>query len=160
VLTTSTYAQQARKTTVLKSAITTAGLSSRSIANNKYYVKQSIGEDGIIGTADLNSSTVQQGFLSHIISSKRNNPVHELLDLIIYPNPFVEYLKIDFSKRIEDAVYIKIYDVLGKIYRSKKYLPSDNITIPLHELSSGKYLIDIQTGENHMTKKIVKTQEE
>jgi hypothetical protein len=27
-------------------------------------------------------------------------------------------------------------------------------------LSSGKYLIDIQTGENHMTKKIVKTQEE
>ena len=155
------YPQQRNSSiSLLKSAITTIGSSAVSISNGNYYVRQSIGESGMVGTVDLESTSHQQGFLSYVIANKADNFVNEIFDLVIYPNPFIEYLKIDFSKTTHEHISVKIYDVLGKIYISKEYLPTDKIKIPTEKLRSGNYLIQIKTGKHTVTQKVFKIENE
>lgn len=154
------YPQQRNHISLLKSAITAIGSSAVSISNGNYYVHQSIGESGMVGTVDLESTSHQQGFLTYVIANKEDNSVNEIFDLVIYPNPFIKYLKIDFSKTTHETIFIKIYDVLGKIYFSKKYLPNDKIKIPVEKLRSGNYLIQIKTGKQIVTQKVFKIENE
>lgn len=155
-----TYPQQINNTNLLKSAITAIGSSAISVSNGSYYVYQSIGESGMVGTVDMESTSHQQGFLSYVIANKAENSVNEIFDLVIYPNPFVEHLKIDFSKTTHENISVKIYDVLGKIYISKEYLPTDKIKIPIEKLRSGNYLIQIKTGKQTVTQKVFKIENE
>lgn len=144
------------KPSILKSALTSVGASSVPVFDHKYVVRQSIGQDGIVGKANLNVASIQQGFLVYFKSFSQKKSNNNNLEFSIYPNPFVEEINIDFYKTTRDNVSIKIFDVLGKIYSSKKHLPIDKITIPLHKLSSGNYLIEIKTGKHTVTKKIFK----
>jgi hypothetical protein len=144
------------KSSVLTSTLTSVGASSLPVFDHKYVVRQSIGQDGIIGKANLNVASIQQGFLVYFKSFSPKKLKNKDFEFVIYPNPFVAYLNIDFFKNTRDNVSIKIFDVLGKIYSSTKYLPTDKITIPLQKLSSGNYLVEVKTGEHTVTKKIFK----
>ena len=130
--------------------------------NNKYRIHQSIGQSGIIGKKEVNSITVQQGFLTNTISLKVDNSkkdsFNETLDFIISPNPFVDHIKIDFSKKTTDDIYIRIYDINGKVYANKKFSPTDKIVISMRNFSLGSYLIQIESGKNSSTKKIIKVE--
>lgn len=154
------YPQQRNHISLLKSAITAIGSSAVSVSNGSYYVHQSIGESGMVGTVDMESTSHQQGFLNYVIANKEENSINEIFDLVIYPNPFIEYLKIDFSKTTHENISVKIYDVLGKIHISKEYLPTDKIKIPIEKLRSGNYLIQIKTGKQTVTQKVCKIENE
>lgn len=154
------YSQQItnNKVSIRKSTITSVG--SSTVYNSKYSIEQSIGQTGIIGKSDLNSISVQQGFLTNTIYFKIDNSVNEIveesLDFVISPNPFIDHIKINFSKKTSHDVYIKIYDINGKIHFSSKYLPADKVRIALNNYSMGNYLIQIKSGKNISTKKILK----
>lgn len=158
------FAQQAaiKKPTLLKSTLTSVGSATVYTNNNKYSVLQSVGQSGIIGKKELKSITVQQGFLTNVIYFKINNTIEdsfkETLDFVISPNPFIDHIKIDFSKRTIHDVYIKIYDINGKIHSYEKYQPTDKIIIPMTKYSIGNYLIQIRSGEIISTKNILKTE--
>ena len=121
---------------------------------------QSIGQSSIIGTKKTNSITVQQGFLNSTlffkVDNSNNDSFKETLDFIISPNPFVDHIKIDFSKKTTEDIYIKIFDINGKVYSNKKFVPTDKIIIYMKNFSLGTYLIQIESGQNSSTKKLIK----
>ena len=156
------FSQQVTKKeyTLQKSTLTSIGSATIYTGKNRYSIQQSIGQSGIVGKKEVNSITVQQGFLTNNIYLKvdnsKNNSFKETLDLVISPNPFIDYIKIDFSKKTDSDIYIKIYDVNGKVHLSKKYLPSNKIIIPMRRYSLGTYLIQIKSGRSTSTNKILK----
>ena len=154
--------QTTKKYSVLKSTITSVGSATIYTTNNNYSVQQSIGQSGIIGTKKTEKVSVQQGFLTSTlffkVDNSSENTFKETLDFVISPNPFIDYIKIDFAKKTTYDVYIKIFDVNGKVFNSEKHQPTDQIIIPMNRFSIGTYLIQIKSGENSSTKKILKVQ--
>jgi hypothetical protein len=146
---------------ILRSTITSVGSTTVYSTNNKYRIQQSIGQSGIIGKKELKNSTVQQGFLYNTITFNINNSnndlIKESLEFVISPNPFVDHIVIKFSKKTAQDIYIKIYDVNGKIHYSNKYPASKQITVPMNRYSIGTYLINVESGQKIVTKKIIKT---
>jgi serine protease AprX len=79
----------------------------------------------------------------------------------LYPNPFNNYLHIDFYSVDSQDVILEIIDFTGKVVCSKKYtvpLTSyNNITIrDLGSLRSGIYVVRISTNQNNWQRKIIK----
>lgn len=147
---------------VRKSTLTSVGSATLYTSNNKYRIQQSVGQSSIIGQKELKSVTVQEGFLTNNISLKvdnsKNEIIKEKLDFVISPNPFVDHIKIDFSKKTTADIYIKIFDINGKVYANKKFSPTSKIVISMRNFSLGTYLIKINSGKNSSTKKIIKVE--
>ena len=159
-----THSQQTKQT-LLKPTISTVGSTSvYPISNNiiRYTVIQSIGQSSIIGTKSTGKMDVQQGFLNNSKIFNINNSDKDIIDkslrLVISPNPFIEYLTLNFSKETKHKIHIHIYDVTRKIILKKEYSSTDNLLIPLKNYSIGTYIIRIQSGNNTFTEKILKTE--
>lgn len=153
------FSQQ--KQTVLRSTITSVGSATVYSTNNKYHIQQSVGQSGIIGKKELKNSTIRQGFLTSFINininNTGNNIIKEIFDFVISPNPFVDHIIIKFSKKTTQDIYIKIYDVNGKIHYSNKYSASKIILVPMNRYTIGTYLIKIETDQKTATRKIIKS---
>lgn len=155
--------ENAGNLTLLKSTITTAGAgSSLALYDGKVTVLQSIGQSGIVATATEDSMEVQQGFLTNVRSFEINNTTQPEFDqsiaVVISPNPFTEYIKIEFSTKTQHPVHLKIYDVNGKVFTYKTYPPTKSIIVPMKRYSIGSYLVRLVSGENKFVKKIFKVQ--
>ena len=100
-----TFSQKiaAKKPMLLKSTITSVGSSTAYVYGDKYTVQQSIGQSGIIGKVKTKNMLISQGFLSNaLFFSVQNSDVinfEETLNVVISPNPFIDYIKIDFSSK-------------------------------------------------------------
>ncbi|PQJ73282.1 T9SS type A sorting domain-containing protein [Polaribacter butkevichii] len=149
-----------KKYSLIKSTITTVG--SSTVYNKNYSVQQSIGQSSIIGKKNTGTTTVQQGFLNHVKIFTINNSdieiIDESLNLVISPNPFIDHIKINFTRETKHNIHIFIYDTNGKVLFSKKYNPTDSIHIPMKYYTIGTYLIRIQSGKDKFTRKILKTE--
>ncbi|MDC1374282.1 T9SS type A sorting domain-containing protein [Polaribacter sp.] len=159
------FAQQttAAKAVLLKSTITNVGaVTSLVIAEEKYKVIQSIGQNGIVGRVELNNKDVQQGFLTNTryfsVRNSDNVNFKETFPIVISPNPFVDYIKIDFSIKTQHPIHLKIYDINGKIYKNEMFEATKSITVPMKNVSIGTYLVKIVSGENKYVEKIFKGQ--
>lgn len=130
--------------------------------DNKYKVTQSIGQSGIIGTRKTNSIVVQQGFLTNTKKYSINNSdkdvFEEKLDLILSPNPFIDFIKIDFSRKTIQEVIVQIFDMSGRFIFSEQFQPTESIVIPMKNFAVATYLVIISSGKNNYTKKIIKTE--
>ena len=148
---------------LLKSTITTAGSgSSLALYDGKVTVLQSIGQSGIVATATEDSMEVQQGFLTNVRSFEVNNTTQpefdESIPVVISPNPFTEYIKIEFSKKTQHPVHLKIYDINGKVFTYKTYPPTKSIIVPMKKFSIGGYLVRLVSRKNKYVEKIFKVQ--
>tara|TARA_B110000046_G_C12924175_1_gene368510 strand:- start:542 stop:1075 length:534 start_codon:yes stop_codon:yes gene_type:complete len=158
-----TFSQKtaAKKPVLLKSTITSVGSSTAFMHENKYTVQQSIGQSGIIGKVKTKNTLIKQGFLSNFLFfSIQNSDVinfEETLNVVISPNPFIDYIKIDFSSKTRYEIQIKIYDINGKTFTYKKYKAAESIIVPMKNFSIGNYIVHIISGENKYVKKILKT---
>ena len=74
----------------------------------------------------------------------------------IYPNPISEKVTIDLhhSRIIKE---IRLHDFKGKIIKSFKGNNLSSITLPLHDLSNGIFLLNIKTNYEIIIKKIIIT---
>lgn len=152
---------QTKNPILLKSTITTAGASgSLVVSGGKNTVLQSIGQSGIVGTAEFGAMEIQQGFLNNVRSFEVNNSKQlefdQSISLVISPIPFTEYINIDFSTKTQHPVHLKVYDVNGKVFINNSYASTKHIRIPTTKLSVGNYLIHLVSGEKKHVKKIVK----
>lgn len=90
----------------------------------------------------------------------------ELIELIntdlisVNPNPFNQFINLEFNLTETKNVSISIVDITGRIVKnilSKNLQPrKNNITIDLIELNSGLYFCKIKTDENFQTIKLIK----
>jgi hypothetical protein len=157
------YAQKI-KVSILRSVITSVSSTSIypvSIHNKNYKIQQSIGQSAMICKKRIGKIKVQQGFLTNNKVFNVNNSNIEFIDtslnVRISPNPFIDHIKINFSKETVNDIQINIYDLNGKVLFSKKYKPTSVLFVPMRFYNIGSYVIRIQSGTNKITKKIIKT---
>jgi hypothetical protein len=132
------------------------------LPQKKISVLQSIGQSGIVGKSEFNKTIIQQGFLTNTkyFSIDNSNVVNfeERFDVVVSPNPFIDYIKIDFSSKTKHPINIRIYDISGKTYIYKTYNASESILLPMKNFSLGNYIVHIVSGKNKYIKKIFKAQ--
>jgi hypothetical protein len=148
------------KYSVKKSTLTTLGTANSYLSQNKIKVLQSAGQSSIIGYKKVGSTGVQQGFLNSTIYLKLDNSkntfIREKLSFVISPNPFIDFIQINFSKKTAFNIHIKVFDVNGRIYINNTFEATDKIILPLNRFSIGTYLIQIKSGKSSSTTKILK----
>lgn len=81
---------------------------------------------------------------------------------VIYPNPFTEFLNIDFYLSKNDKLSVSLFDVTGKLvarYNNENALKGFFplvFDVPNHLISAGIYILKIEIGEEKMVKKLIK----
>ena len=68
-------------------------------------------------------------------------------DIIIFPNPIIEYIFINTSKKIKEMI---LQDVCGRLVRIVNEQKMD-----VSDLPEGMYFIRVQTDQGEVTKKII-----
>ena len=162
------FSQESQNTspTVIKSVLTTAG--SRAVSYNytasdgrvmTTKIQQSIGQNGVVGLSNTVSHSVQQGYLNRVKLLNVDNTTDEFvetMDLIIYPNPFKDFVKIKFSKPTMYPIQIEVFDVRGRLVLNQEFEPSGQITVSMDRLEDASYIIRISSGSSEFLKKLIK----
>lgn len=150
-----------QQTKVLKSAITSVGSYSAARVNSNIIMVQSVGQSSIVGTKKVGSTVVQQGYLNHVIGVTIKNTdrtiIKEKIDLVVYPNPFIDYIKIVFSEKTKYNVNVQIYDITGRFLFAKEFEPTDLIMLPMNNYSEATYTLLVTSGYETISKKIIKS---
>ncbi len=118
----------------------------------------------------LNTTSVHQlkQYVQHIKNFYNINLNHNCSDLFssvneiiqinpevfIYPNPVNSYINI-VSKGMSYKKNLKIMDIQGRLILEKNYT-EDKITLDIHNLTKGIYILFITDSERMITKKIIK----
>ena len=145
-----------------RSTITTAGSQTTyaTVQNKNLEVLQSIGQQSVIGSKNISGLQIQQGYLSNTKYFKINNTgtdqINEAISLTVSPNPFVDHVQLKFAKKTKHDIYIRIYDLNGKLILRRKHQPTENIYVPLKQFSIGTYFMNVQSGVQRITKKLIK----
>jgi Secretion system C-terminal sorting domain len=78
----------------------------------------------------------------------------------VYPNPFIESIKVELESATKDNAQIRIIDVLGKVIitqQEKIEIGGNQITINgLSRLTQGAYMIEITTSTEKILQKLTK----
>jgi hypothetical protein len=80
----------------------------------------------------------------------------ELADVAIYPNPVSDVLNVQGLNKVEGAKTITISGINGAIVFSNTYEQNDKVSIPVSGLSSGIYMLQINTAKGNAIYKIAK----
>ncbi len=91
-------------------------------------------------------------------STDINNIAEKAFDLKIFPNPTSQSITIKFNSRGENITYIKLFDIYGKEFLSKKMDYNANmIDIDMKHLPSGVYIVNsyLENGST-ISRKVIK----
>ncbi|MCK5101867.1 MAG: T9SS type A sorting domain-containing protein [Cyclobacteriaceae bacterium] len=143
---------------IVRSTVGVGGSSQTVTSKNKtYFVSQSIGQASVIGTSTKNGYTIRQGFQQppHIFIV---GALNELSDLkaTIFPNPFQQSVYISFKDLIENDVSVIMHDISGRLILKETFTASQLITLPLANIASGDYILNIISDNKHLTTSIIK----
>jgi hypothetical protein len=100
--------------------------------------------------------------MSTLVSIEEQFTSNENLDLSIYPNPFSQSLELKYDLKKAGPVSIEIYDIQGKRVFEKTHssqiagVYSLSISEEVSKMQKGMYFLKFRTGEQEITKKIVK----
>jgi len=124
---------------------------------NGLVFSQSIGQLSVIGTSTTQQHTFQQGFQQSLAAMVSNTISIPDFSVTIYPNPVVDSFTITVANAPEEPLTIKIINLLGQqLYQGQ--LPSfqSQKTIPFGSFPNGTYLVQLLSGNQIVTKKIIK----
>ena len=79
-------------------------------------------------------------------------------DFKVFPNPARNDVNLDLTHFIDEEVQVRIYNHQGQVVLQKDWSASqkDIEQLTIANLPSGTYVIEIQTGENRFSKKLIK----
>ncbi|MFP3595201.1 T9SS type A sorting domain-containing protein [Chryseobacterium sp. SIMBA_029] len=97
-----------------------------------------------IGTAYIDNIKIDNETLLSTKSTSVNGSI-----LVIYPNPSTDFIKINSSNTIRN---VEVFDLAGK----RINLKVNNNMLNIRDLSSGLYLVNIETEGRNFTKKFIK----
>jgi hypothetical protein len=82
------------------------------------------------------------------------------LSFNVFPNPAIETITIVIqSKSNEKSMSLRLIDINGKVVRLEKLQLTNgqlNMILPIDDLEFGVYTLQLESGENVLSKKIVK----
>ena len=75
-------------------------------------------------------------------------------DILIYPNPAINYVRIDL--KTDDYVLIEIYDALGKLVKTRISSREHSVKINTEDLNKGVYYVNVKLKNNiNFSKKLL-----
>ena len=74
----------------------------------------------------------------------------------IFPNPVNDRLNIDFDTAFEGAGHVKVFDISGKLVKSKSHISEPACQIDFSNLPPGVYLVKAQSGSSRISMKVIK----
>ena len=78
-------------------------------------------------------------------------------DILIYPNPAISYLNINFTEQIDKGAILSILDLSGKLIRTFEVEDgSSNINIDISEFTAGTYFITVNGNGYNFNSKFIK----
>ena len=77
----------------------------------------------------------------------------DLQEVILYPNPASDYLKVDLKGFEGQDLKISIYDVLGKSFQQLEMKGSGTIQMPVFSLPAGAYFLSVNNGTDEVRKR-------
>ena len=143
---------------IVRSTVGISGSSQTIFFNNKpYFVSQSIGQSGVIGTSTINGYTIRQGFQQPPHSFEISQPYEESdLKAAIYPNPFQQSIQIFFKDEIKNDISVIMHDMSGRIILKETYGASQLITLPLANTACGKYILNVIADNKYFITSLIK----
>ena len=122
-------------------------------------VRQSIGQQSVIGSYSNNQIRVEQGFQQSALKMSTNATLANDIKITVYPNPFINRINFQFSKPLNENVSITFFDVLGRIiYAKESSLNETTLTLNDLNFADGKYIVKVATKNYYYTLNLLKTQ--
>ena len=111
---------------------------------------------GIQNTSPANTAGQQALFVDNLVITQTLSANEYVADKFsTYPNPVKNIISISNSENI-NVKSISISDLNGRVVKTEIFSNVSDININVSELSSGMYLLNINSGQGIVTKKIVK----
>jgi hypothetical protein len=124
---------------------------------NGFVFSQSIGQMSVIGTTKTTPLTFQQGFQQSLIAIVSNAVSIPDFSVTLYPNPVIDSFTISVAIAPEEPLIIKITNLLGQqLYQEQLSSFQSQKTIPFASFPNGTYLVQLFSGNQIVTKKIIK----
>lgn len=143
---------------LVRSTTGAAGSSESIVKGDKAYViQQSVGQSSAIGTYNNSDYMLRQGFIQpNVLAKIIDKDIPATLQVVIYPNPFREYITASFNEEMLDIIEVQVYDMLGRLVFEKKYIADESLKIILSSLPISNYVLKIKANNNQFVKKIIK----
>ncbi|MFY0608410.1 MAG: T9SS type A sorting domain-containing protein [Cyclobacteriaceae bacterium] len=143
---------------LLRSTLSASGSSIVIDSERKIYnIQQSIGQQSSIGTFSNGNYVIRQGFIQpcHISSQKIITP--PAVSVVVFPNPFTEFIKLSFDRDIYDEMSIAVYDLRGQLVYEETFKEIGIVKVPLSRIPDGHYLLKVQLNDQRIVEQILKT---
>jgi hypothetical protein len=117
--------------------------------------------NGSLGILQDRTDTIRKSYIHNVLPdgasfngiAQTTNP--DALQAQIFPNPASSAVNIRFNRIVNDPVTIRIFDSSGSMIRLETVRLSGKMMImDVSRLSSGLYLVSIETSEHVITKKV------
>lgn len=114
------------------------------------------------GGIDYNAGLVGAlGYINSKVNPVSMNPssvetVTEINECTISPNPARDHLNVYFKGQSAEKVTIEVIDAIGRVYMCETVAGKNKHTMNVEGLNKGIYLVRIISGEETMTKRIIK----
>jgi endoglucanase len=113
-------------------------------------------------TTDSSSSTNNNSLTTTDSTSSSNDKGNNTSksELTVYPNPFEDYININYENEFIGDVTINIYDILGRLIKRYNINKSSEILqerIDVSMIREGAYILQLRAGNAVRTNKIIKT---
>jgi len=143
---------------LVRSTVGVSGTSSQLKSGDKTYtVQQSVGQSSVIGLYTANSLAIRQGFIQPPIKIlSTGGDYDDLIDAIIYPNPFTSDIRIVFNETLEGGIDIIIYDMLGRVVHNMNTRAGKEINLDLSFLASAQYVLLLTSEKRQFKANILK----
>jgi hypothetical protein len=123
---------------------------------NGYYVTQSVGQLSAIGSFIFNDKNIIQGYQQPTGYKSIDGSIEKEF-IQLYPVPVIDKLNISFTKTLQGACKIELFDRLGRLVLSKDLVISDyNTSIMLPQIASSAYLLKLTTKNTVYYETIIK----
>jgi hypothetical protein len=140
----------------IRSTLCAGGSSKKFISNGKeYFIQQSIGQTSLIGLSQADTVLLRQGFIQPVNSLSNTLDIKKL-QVSVFPNPFSSTVTLLFTEEISDQLYITFYDSFGKTVYCKENGATQQLCLDVGSLSSGLYIIRVNSGKKYFLSKLIK----
>ncbi len=124
---------------------------------NGLVFSQSVGQLSVIGNSKTPSFIFQQGFQQSLVSAANNTIYLPDFAVAIFPNPVLDSFTITVTNAQVEPFIIKIINLLGQeLYQGQLASFQSQKTIPFGSYPNGTYLVQLISGNQIVTKKIIK----
>lgn len=115
--------------------------------NSGLLVSQTIGQQSSTGTV-TSPVVVQQGYQQSFWATLIDtSTVSNSIQVIAYPNPFVNIIHFQFSNGIDETISVFIYDVQGRVLFNKEQKVTNGILeLDLSTLANAAYLVRLSAN--------------